>query len=148
MATDDEIRQMMQIGAGVLLDEDNAKNLLNITDISLYYDMMAVNPLDGSTVLVMAEKPILSGMTQKQYMDANIAQLKNTLGISDIEQDQIEICGIQYDGLAYPITAAGYEIEYATFISKVGDRFVSITLSGLTEDSLMNAASMISCIEK
>ena len=148
MATDDEIRQMMQIGAGVLLDEDNAKNLLNITDISLYYDMMAVNPLDGSTVLVMAEKPILSGMTQKQYMDANIAQLKNTLGISDIEQDQIEICGIQYDGLAYPITAAGYEIEYVTFISKVGDRFVSITLSGLTEDSLMNAASMISCIEK
>ena len=148
MATDDEIRQMMQIGAGVLLDEDNAKNLLNITDISLYYDMMAVNPLDGSTVLVMAEKPILSGMTQKQYMDANIAQLKNTLGISDIEQDQIEICGIQYDGLAYPITAAGYEIQYAAFISKVGDRFVSITLSGLTEDSLMNAASMISCIEK
>ena len=146
MAKDDEIRQLMEIGAGVLLDEDTAKILMNFSDISLYYDMMASNPSDGSTIFIMAEKPILSGMTQKQYLDANIAQLGNYLDIDDIEQDQIEICGIQYDALAYPISAAGFEIQYVTFISKVGDRFVSISLSGLSEDSLMNAASMISCI--
>ena len=121
---------------------------MNYSDISLYYDMMASKPSDGSTIFIMAEKPILSGMTQKQYMDANITQLGNYLDIDDIEQDQIEICGIQYDALAYPISVAGFEIQYVTFISKVGDRFVSISLSSLTEDSLMNAASMISCIEK
>ena len=148
MATDEEIKQMMQIGMDKLLEEDNAKNLMDISDITLYYDMMAVNPLDGSSINIIAEKPILSGITMKQYLDANLISIQNYLGVDTVQQGQMDICGISYETMSYPISAAGIYVVSVANIAKVGDRFVTISVSGTSEEGINNTFGLLSCIDR
>ncbi len=148
MATDDEIRQMMAIGADVIMDSENAKSMLDISNITQVYDMLATNPAEGSTIFVMAEKPMLSGMTQNQYIDLSISQAQKVFGDIDIEQDTVEFCGNEWDIMAYSLHVSGVDMLYYSLLRKAGDRFVTLSMSGLTMESVLNMIDLISCYER
>ena len=148
MATDDEISQLMELGANVIMDSEDAKRMMDISNITQLYDMLATNPSEGSTIFVLAEKPLLSGMTQKQYIDLSINQAKKIFDNVDVEQDTIELCGKDWDIMAYNLNVSGIDLLYYSLVTKVGDRFATLTMSGLSEESILNMIGLISCYDR
>lgn len=145
MATDEEILQMMQLGADVILDPEQSKSLIDISNITMLYEMMATNPSTGATVLVGAEKPLLSGMSQEQYVDANVRQIKEYLNVDEVTQDSVEMCGKEWDIVAYEMDFSGITLNYYLLITKAGDRFAMINFTVLDEESLDELSSLVSC---
>ena len=147
MATDEEIWAMMQAGLDMLNNDDLNRTLSDISNISVYYDMMAANLVDGSSIQIISEKPVLSGMTIKQYVDSNKNQLK-PLNAEIIEEDVVEVCGIEYNGMYYTMDYSGVKVSAAVYMAKVGDRFVLLQFTGLSEESIENASRLVSCISR
>ena len=145
MATEEEILQMMQLGAEAILDPDQSKNLIDISNITMLYEMMATNPSTGATIMVGAEKPLLSGMNQEQYVGANVKQIKDYLKIDEVEQDSVEMCGKNWDMIGYQMDFSGIPLNYILLITKAGDRFAMLNFTALDEESLDELISLVSC---
>ncbi len=145
MATEDEILQMMQLGADVILDPEQSKNLIDISNITMLYEMMASNPSTGATIMIGAEKPLLSGMNQEQYVGANVKQIKEYLKVDDVEQDSLEMCGKNWDMIGYQLDFSGITLNYILLVTKAGDRFVTLNFTALDEESLDELISLVSC---
>ena len=148
MATDEEILQMMNLGADVMLDSEKKDWLMNTANITLLYEMMASNPNDGSSILVIAEKPMLSGITMEQYAEINASQVKSYFNPSSLEQGEIGLCGRDWNTVAYTMNVSGINVINYTAFTRVGDRFVSIGMSGLTEDVIDQLSAMIYCLDQ
>lgn len=145
MATDEEINQLMQVGADVILDSEQAKNIIDIANITVLYEFLATNPKNGSTIMLIAEKPLLSGIKQEQYIEANIQQIKTYMKVDTVEQDTVEMCGKNWDIMAYEMTTSGVTLNYFVLITKVGDRFVMLDFTVLQEEALDELLSLVSC---
>lgn len=145
MATDEEIMQMMQIGMDNMLDSEQAKELIDIANITVLYEMLATNLKNNSTIVLIAEKPMLSGIKQEQYVEANIEQIKEYMQVDTVEQDTVEMCGKNWDIIAYEVDVSGVSLNYFMLIRKVGDRFVMLDFTVLDEESLDELISLVSC---
>ena len=141
MATDEDLQTMMGLGAEVL---EVDKKLLDIAKITTIYDMMAANPADGSSVMVMAEKVMLSSMTMDQYMSALLSQFKELGADAEIDEP-IEFCGHNWQTIFYEINTSGVNAMAVSYLDRIGDRVVMIQFSGTSEESLLNAVDLVSC---
>ena len=145
MASEEEILQMMQLGADVLLDPEQSKSLIDVSNITMLYEMMATNPSTGATILVGAEKPLLSGMNQEQYVGADVKQIKEYLKVDEVKQDSAEMCGKDWDIIGYSMDYSGVTLNYILLITKAGDRFAMLNFTALNEESLDELISLVSC---
>lgn len=142
MATDDDLYNLMGLGAELLeVDE----KLLDLAKISTIYDVLASNPVDGSSVMVMAEKVMLSNMTMDQYMAALLEQFKG-LGAEAAIDEPVSFCGHEWHTVIYAISASGVDAMAVSYLDRIGDRVVMIQFSGTSEESLLNAAGLMSCV--
>ena len=106
--------------------------------------MMAANPADGSSVMVMAEKVMLSSMTMDQYMSALLSQFKKLGAVAEIDEP-IEFCGHNWQTIFYEINTSGVNAMAVSYLDRIGDRVVMIQFSGTSEESLLNAVDLVSC---
>lgn len=138
MATEEEIEQIMTAGMDMIFKEDETgKQILDVSKITLLYEMMAVNNTDGSSVTVIAEKPVLSNMTLKQYIDANVSQISSLpMEISEPESGKEDFCGQELNYLSYSMNYQGVDITQKMFFMESGDRFVIFQLSALDTDTI------------
>ena len=150
MATDEEIQQLMGLGASMANTQiDNLSQLIELANITTLYEMMATNLSDGSSIIVIAEKPILSGTTMDQYVAAYLNSLQTMYTVSeDINSSVEKFCGREWNLYSYNISVSGFTLLYETYFTKVGDRFITLNLSGLSNDALATVASFISCTEQ
>lgn len=130
MATDEEISNMMQVGADIIKDTELGKQIKDISKIDAVYDMIAVNTINNSNVMVMAEKLPLSAITMPQYID-NLKQQLESVGMTSNYRDvyEQELCGISFSNLTYTMNYSGVELTQTMLLKKVGDRMVAITFS-------------------
>ena len=142
MATEEELREMMGVGIDMLEVDIDSKILEQAAN---YFDMMAANPNDGSSVMVMAEKLMLSGITVDQYIEAYSKNMKDMYNAEVIEQGKEEFCGNEWNYAVYVFSVQNINLEYVTFFLKAGNRVVSMTFSGLSDESLNNAFGLVSC---
>ncbi len=138
MATEEEIEQIMAAGMDMIFKEDETgKQILDVSKITLLYEMMAVNNTDGSSVTVIAEKPVLSNMTLKQYIGANVSQISSLpMEISEPESGKEDFCGQELNYLSYSMNYQGVDVTQKMFFMESGDRFVIIQLSALDTDTI------------
>ena len=138
MATEEEIEQIMAAGMDMIFKEDETgKQILDVSKITLLYEMMAVNNTNGSSITVIAEKPILSNMTLKQYIDANVSQISSLpMEISEPESGKEEFCGKELNYLTYSMNYQGVDVTQKMFFMESGDRFVIVQLSALDTDTI------------
>ena len=138
MATEEEIEQIMAAGVDMIFKEDEAgKQILDVSKITLLYEMLAVNNNDGSSITIIAEKPILSNMTMKQYVDDNISQISSLpMDISELQSGKEDFCGQELSYLSYSMNYQGVNVMQKIFFMESGDRFVIFQLSALDTDTI------------
>lgn len=138
MATEEEIEQIMAAGVDMIFKEDEAgKQILDVSKITLLYEMLAWNNNDGSSITIIAEKPILSNMTMKQYVDDNISQISSLpMDISELQSGKEEFCGQELNYLAYSMNYQGVNVMQKIFFMESGDRFVIFQLSAKDTDTI------------
>ena len=144
MATDSEMRELMGIG----LDMVSSSSNYDLDQIASFFDMMATNPLEGSTVMIGAEKLLLSGITMKQYITAYENNLNGAFQTTMVSDDgTVNVCGREWNELVYTVDVQNMTILYLTYLTKIGNRMVSISFSGLSDESVFKAADLVSCVQ-
>lgn len=131
MATDDEINNMMEIGADALYkDSATGQQLIDYSKITVVYEMMALRSDSTGNVIVMAEKLALSGMTEQQYITALKQQLDQAQA-EIIYQDlkRCEVADSTFYELPYTMMTNGTTIRQSMLVKKEDDRMAVIALT-------------------
>ena len=138
MATEEEINEMMGLGADAL-GIDSA--LVEYAELTTVYEMTAIS-VDGSTnVIVFSEKLGLRNITVEQYFTALKAQLQempNAEYIIDDEIITVEIAGKAYEQMTASTSAYGVDMVQQYMMRKIDNRMVGVvtTCTPDTEDIL------------
>lgn len=131
MASDDEINQMMQISTDMMYeDPDTGEMMLDYSQLTTVYEMMAIDVTNGSNVIVMSEKLPLSAMTEEQYIAAMEQQLtQTTVDIDFGEPEPYTLGATEFTRLNYSVAANGAQMNQTMLLKKAGDRMYAITIS-------------------
>lgn len=151
MASDDEINQMMQASVDMMYeDPETGEMVIDYTQLTTVYEMVAVNISDGSNIIVMSEKLPLSGMTEEQYITAMEQQMAQTTMTIDFgEPGTTTVGGIDFTSLDYTVEANGTQTMQSMLLKKVGDRMYALTLSYYapeSRDTLLSCFSALTAV--
>jgi len=128
--TDDQIKDVMQLGQDLVDASELSKKLAELTSVTY---LMSSNP-NGSNVILMSEKPVVS-MSVESYADSLKSQLQSqtalTYTLSDVKKETI-------DGKEFVTIEASVEtINQKYYIYKVDKYIVSIIVTA-TEGNNVN----------
>ncbi|MDR1693551.1 MAG: hypothetical protein LBR72_09380 [Oscillospiraceae bacterium] len=129
MATAEEIDTLMNAGAEALGLEEGIIDLANLTTV---YEMMVSAPLGVPNVVVMAEKPLLNGLTPDQYLEALKIQLTNLPAMSYSVEGRITpavVAGQTYSKLTATLEMEGISMVQDYYVRKAGERFAALIVS-------------------
>ena len=147
MTTSEEIDAMMEVGADAILGEENGKKLYDFTKITNVYEMMAVS-LEGTSALVMAEKPLLSNISIDQYVEAVKSQFSKLTsqmaGLQIGEAVDYEFCGQTFKKMSISYSMSGVQIKQTYLLKKFDDRFLGVIITARDEASFNKIAAMFS----
>lgn len=151
MASDDEINQLMQAGVDMMYeDPETGEMVIDYTQLTTVYEMVAVNISDGSNIIVMSEKLPLSGITEEQYITAMEQQMAQTTMAVDFGEPSTTTVGdTEFTALDYNVEANGTQTLQSMLLKKVGDRMYAITLSYYApeaRDTLLGCFSALSAV--
>lgn len=139
MATEEELNEMMDLGAEALLDGDSGSKLVDYAKLTTVYEMMAVDLTDQSNIIICAEKLALSGVTEKQYLEAVQTQMEDvysgyTVTYGDITER--ELCGMTFSEMSYLVDYGGASLYQTYLVRKLDNRMYGIVLSYSEETRL------------
>lgn len=138
MASDDEMNALMGIGLDLIYeDSETGAKLLDYAKINTVYDMMAVNMLNSSNVIIMAEKLLLAGMTEEQYLLAvkdQLGQVGLTITYNDTTTRIVE--GIEFLELSYTMEITGMVMNQMFLVKKINDRMAILTITYFDQATL------------
>lgn len=137
MATDEEINSMMELGADTL-DQDNL--LAEYAKITTVYEMMAINTLDQSNIIICAEKLPFSATTEEQYLASVKKQMEQIYTGSPItygDGGQRELGGITFQEMGYLVEHEGYSLYQTYLVKKQDGRMYGIILS-YTDEAMLD----------
>lgn len=137
MATDEELNNMMELGADAL--GDSAKMKAELAKLTSVYEMMAVNMNDQSNIIICTEKLSLSNMTEKQYLDAvktQTEELYQDYSITYSDGGEREVCGLQFSEMGYVVDYGGVTLHQTYLVRKIDNRMYGIILSYADEATL------------
>ena len=136
MATNEEIEEMMELGADVMFEE-NGKQMIDWAKVTTAYEMMATNVKNNSNVIVCAEKVAFSNMTITQYLDTVKSQLSSVYtSVTFSEPTSQDVGGIIFTRVDVKTTYMGVNINQTYMVTKMHDRMVSLIFTCTTPKSL------------
>lgn len=127
------------------LDRDIYENA--VADMSIIYDMVAIDPDTSSTVVVAYENIALTygkDISEEEYFESLRKQLKSTNMIIEIE-DKIKnenLNGSSYKMMETTNTTSGYTIKQMYYVRSIGDYFCTIVINTVGEGQLSKIESM------
>lgn len=136
-SSDEEIAQMMNVGAELLNDDQKiAAELAKLT--SVYY-MVANNPNTGDSVSILSEKPMMD-VTTEYYLD----QLKTQLAavesmnyeIGDTSKEKVS--GKEFETLTVTASMSGIEVAQKYYVCKMDEYFVCIIATSTSGETGIN----------
>lgn len=134
MASDEEIKSMMETGSEILEGEGLADQVIDYAQINTVYEMMAVNPINTSNITVMTEKLPFAGITEEQYIEIVAEQLAAmSIEIGDADVVERDIAGVTFKDVSYSMEVQGMSINQTFLIKKMNDRMVVMTLTYLDD---------------
>lgn len=134
-ATDEEIAEMMNLGADLL--GNDKEYLAEIAKVKTVYDMMAQDPATGTNVIVMFENLALSvggtKLSEEEYAEILKEQLTavDTLEYTIGEIAKKQLGGHEFTVLSTTVESAGLQQEY--YLLKEGKYMACVLLSGATD---------------
>ena len=137
MATDEEINSMMELGA----DEFDQGNLLaDYAKITTVYEMMAINALDQSNIIICAEKLPFSAMSEEQYLSSvkkQVEQIYTDDSITYSDGGQRDLGGLTFQEMGYLVEHEGTALYQTYLVRKQDDRMYGIVLS-YSEEAMLD----------
>lgn len=138
MASDDEINNIMKIGTDLLFeDTETGKMVFDYAQIATVYDMLAINVINNSNISIVAEKLLISGITDEQYFEATkalVEQMDMTVTYNDITTRTIH--GIEFAELSYAMEVNGVAMKQMFLVEKLDDRMAIIGLTYFDQATL------------
>jgi len=134
MATAEDIDEMMGIGAEIAGLDQKTVDYANLTTV---YEMMASSPTGSPNVIVLAEKLVLRGITEDQYIKTLKEQLLSLSAMDysfDDEITSVNIAGKEYKKLTVSANANGVDIMQNYIIRKADNRMVGF-ITTYTDDN-------------
>ena len=138
MATKEDMENLMNIGADAF---DIDKITIDYAKVSTIYEMMASSPMGTPNVIVMAEKLMLSNITEDQYIEALKDQLANLSAMNYTFGEKIEnttLAGEKYKKLVAEANLSGQSMIQEYIFRKLDDRMIGFvfTYTPETEDEV------------
>lgn len=136
-SSDEEIAEMMNLGAELLNDDQKAAaELAKLTSVTY---VVANNPNTGNNVTIMSEKPAME-VTTEYYIN----QLKTQLAavesinyeIGNISKETV--AGREYDTLTVTANVSGIELTQKYFVYKMDEYFVCLLITTTNGDTDIN----------
>lgn len=129
MATEEELQQMMQIGADVLIENGAGDKLVDYAKITTIYEMMAAD-IYGNNVIVMAEKLAFSNITMEQYTVAMKTQMESlNVPVTFSDAAVQTVAGIDFTRLDCTMSVSDVSVLQTYLLTKMDNRMVAIVLS-------------------
>lgn len=102
------------------------------TDARTTWEMQALSSLDGSNVIVAAEKLPTKNMTESMYINSLTNNLKNNtqITVTDIKEDgSTNIAGEKYKILTYTGTQDGISYTQTFYIRKINTHMIALAVA-------------------
>ncbi len=130
MASAAELEEMMNLTG-------EEKQNLDWSQVIEAYEMMASDPVNGDSVVVMAEKLYDKSTTVGDFIENLKEEISalSELGITYGEGGTVTIGGEKYTRFEYGISFGGMTISQTSFLRKLDDRMVVITITSSSEDA-------------
>ncbi len=139
MSTDEELNQMMGLGEDIL-SEDFSELQLEYAKMNSVYEMMSVDELGTTNVVLTSEKLPSSGMDANAYVDAVRQGLSSVSEIQYTISEEVEavpVGGIDFVKVACNANYSGVSMYQDYYIAIINDRAVSIALTYIDETADM-----------
>lgn len=141
MATEDEMLEMMQLGAEAM---DLGSEAVDYAQLTTVYEMMASTPTGLPNVVAMVEKLSFSSMSLEQYFEALRTQLEPMGYVVSEELGSADIAGQSYSTGTASVSVNDVDMTQKFYMNKVDNRMIvfSVTYSADTEadaEALMTA---------
>jgi len=145
MATEAEMFELMDLGAEIM---DVDRELLDFAQLSTVYEMMATTPFGSPNVILIAEKLMLSSITEEQYYDALVSQLSSMPAIGmeytfGDRPESVTIAGESYLKMAARLEAYGQVMHQDYIFRKLDDRMICFIVT-YTEDTVREMETLMS----
>lgn len=130
MMTDDDINAMMDLGLDAWdIDEATGAKMLDLTKVTVVYEMFA-SALDGwSNIMIVAEKPLTDSMTVDEFIMRLQIQLPYMFESVEVDEPGVmELLDVTYQTLKLSIDHDGYLSREWYLVRKQGDRIAYIVL--------------------
>lgn len=136
-SSDEEIAEMMNLGAELLNDEQKAA--AEVSKLNSAYYMVANDPNTGDNISVISEKPSME-VTTEFYINQLKTQLQNVDSISyKIEETSKEtVAGKECDALTVSARMSGIEMTQKYYIYKVDKYVICIISTSTSGDQKIN----------
>lgn len=114
------------------------------TDVKTTWEMQAFSSLDGSNVMIAAEKLPTSNMTESMYISSLINTLKNNTMITatNIKEDgSTIIAGEEYKILTYTGTQNGISYTQTFYLRKINTHMIAVTITstGTSNEDILSS---------
>ena len=137
-STDEEIAEVLNIGAEMILGDNFSEALKNSTSI---YDMMVVDPATGTNISIGYEnlsKTQSIGITEEEYIEALESQLEHVSAVQIVfpdELDTVRLGNVEFTRAICTTTTSGVSMSQTYYLRKTEGymAFVIVTIpSGYT----------------
>ncbi len=147
VVSDDKKKEILE--SGIEKVNENLDQDLDLNNYDTYTELTAINIYKGDNVLISSEKESLyNGMDINQYVSICAQQLKTTSNeyfkyeMYNIYSDKL--CEKEYSVIDGAIVTNNKKALQRLYISKIGDRFVSISFTCSSEEGLNE---LLNCFE-
>lgn len=137
MATHEEIMDLIAQGGELVYSENEfGQQILDYSRTAVVYEMLSVDYSSGSTVTVAAEKMPLANMTEEQYLDQSMSNLREAgLDISAGENyKKVEFCNNEWTIAGYLMAYQNLNLSNLLLVRKIDDRMAFIQISCINMD--------------
>lgn len=137
-SSDEEIAQMMNVGAELL--GDDLKMAAEMAKLTSVYYMVANNPNTGDSVTILTEKPVMD-VTTEYYLNQLKTQLQSVQSMNyEIGNTSKEkISGKEFDTLTVTASMSGIEVSQKYYVHKMGEYFIGIIVTSTSGESNINS---------
>lgn len=133
MATDEEIAAMVQGSTDLLYgDMENGDQIIAQGQLTTNYEMIAVDIVTGSTVIIATEQLPMDGITEEQYIRASKEQLEAIdLPVDLVYEDPgtVTLGETDFTGLTYTLYANGAQASQTLLLKNIGGQMCLISFS-------------------
>jgi len=127
------------LNANMVMTTVDELNAMRSTEdaITATYDMVGINVIDGSNIIITAEKLLVSGVTEEQYLASiknKAEQMDMIITFNDLAARMIS--GIEFLELSHVREVNGVVLNQMLLIKKVNDRMAAINLTYFDQATL------------